>query len=115
PINLNDDAFNENKYAYYQWMREQAPVCRGKVNVFDAYLLSRYEDCLSILKDPRVVRNRTRVTGGSRMPFPTPKAVNVMMQSMIFEDEPEHRRLRILVHKAFTPRSLEKLEQRVEE
>jgi cytochrome P450 len=114
PINLNSQEFNENKYAYYQWMREEAPVCKGKVTVFDAYLISRYEDCVNILKDPRVIRNRTRATGGGRMPFPTPKAVRVLLQSMIFEDEPEHRRLRTLVHKAFTPRSLSKLEERVE-
>jgi cytochrome P450 len=114
PINLNTRDFNENKYAYYQWLREEAPVCKGKVTVFDAYLLSRYEDCMAILRDPRVVRNRSRVTGGGRMPFPTPKALTVMMKSMIFEDEPEHRRLRTLVHKAFTPRSLIKLEERLE-
>ena len=114
PLNLNSKAFNENKYAYYQWMRDEAPVCKGKVNVFNAYLVSRYEDCLNVLRDPRIVRNRSRATGGSRMPFPTPKAVNVMLQSMIFEDEPDHRRLRTFVHKAFTPRALSKLEARVE-
>src|SRR5690606_8629159 len=115
PINLNSKQFNENKYAYYQWMRDKAPVCKGRVNIFDAYLVSRYEDCLIILKDSRMVRKRSRATGGSRMPFPTPKAIKVRMQSMIFEDELEHRRLRTLVHKAFTPRSLAKLETRVEE
>jgi cytochrome P450 len=115
PINLNSQEFNENKYAYYQWMREEAPVCKGKVSIFNAYLVSRYADCVSILKDPRVVRNRSRAIGGSRMPFPTPKAVTIMMQSMIFEDEPEHRRLRTLVHKAFTPRVLSKMEVRIEE
>ena len=114
PVNLNSASFNENKYAYYHWLREEAPVCKGRVNIFNAYLVSRYEDCLSLLRDPRLVRNRSRLTGGSRMPFPTPKAVNIMMQSMIFEDEPEHRRLRTLVHKAFTPRALSKLEARVE-
>lgn len=114
PINLNSRAFNENKYAYYQWMRDEAPVCKGTVTIFNAYLVSRYDDCLNMLRDPRLVRNRSRVTGGSRLPFPTPKAVRVLMQNMIFEDEPEHRRLRTLVHKAFTPRSLSKLEARVE-
>ncbi len=114
PLNLNTKLFNENKYAYYQLLRDEAPVCKGKVNIFNPYLISRYDDCLSVLRDPRIVRNRSKVTGGSRLPFPAPKAVTVLMQSMIFEDEPEHRRLRTLVHKAFTPRSLSKLQTRVE-
>jgi len=114
PINFNSKAFNENKYAIYKWLRDEAPVYQGRVNIFNAYVLSRYEDCVNMLKDPRVVRNRTKVTGGGRMPFPMPKAATVMMKSMIFEDEPEHRRLRNLVHKVFTPHSLRKLEARVE-
>ncbi len=114
PINFNSKEFIENKYAYYQWLREEAPVYKGSVSFFNAYMLSRYEDCVNILKDPRVGRNRTRLIGGSRMPFPMPKSAMVLMQSMIFEDEPEHRRLRNLVHKAFTPHSLRSMEERIE-
>jgi cytochrome P450 len=71
---------------------------------------------VNILKDDRFVRNRTTATGGgSRLPFLMPKSVALMAQSMIIEDEPEHRRLRNLVHKAFTPRALARLETRIEE
>ncbi|HIL84736.1 MAG TPA: cytochrome P450, partial [Pseudomonadales bacterium] len=34
---------------------------------------------------------------------------------MITEDNPAHRRLRLLVNKAFTPRSLTTMEQQVED
>ena len=47
------------------------------------------------------------------MPFPMPKSVQLLMQSMIGEDGEEHRRLRNLVHKAFTPRRLAALEGRM--
>ena len=115
PVRLNSREFVANKYAYYQWMREEAPVCKGKISfLMNVYLLSRYDDCVSMLKDPRFVRNRTTATGGGRMPFPMPKSVTLMAQSMILEDEPEHRRLRNLVHKAFVPRALAKLEERIE-
>ena len=59
----------------------------------DAYFLSRYDDCVNFLKDPRFVRNRTTATGGGRFPFPLPKSVSLMANSMINEDEPDHRRL----------------------
>jgi cytochrome P450 len=114
PINLGSKAFVANKYAYYKWLREEAPVCKGKITVINVYLLSRYEDCVSMLKDQRFVRNRTTATGGGRLPFPTPKTISLVAQNMILEDEPQHRRLRNLVHKAFTPRALARLEGRIE-
>lgn len=115
PINLASNAFHTNKYAYYTWLRENAPVYKGKISVINAYLLSRYDDCVAMLKDSRFVRNRTTLTGGSRLPFPVPKSVALIAQNMILEDEPAHRRLRALVHTAFTPRALARLEQRIEQ
>jgi cytochrome P450 len=115
PINVNSKEFTKHKYAYYKWLRQEAPVYKGKLTVINAYLLSRYEDCVNILKDERFIRNRTTATdGGSRLPFFVPKPVKLMAQNMILEDEPAHRRLRNLVHKAFTPRALAKLETRIE-
>jgi len=114
PINLSSKEFTDHKYEYYKWLREEAPVCKAKLSVIDAYLISRYDDCVSFLKDPRFVRNRTTATGGSRLPFPLPKSVSLMSKSMIIEDEPDHRRLRSLVHQAFTRGQLAKLEDRIE-
>ena len=114
PLNLNSWEFINNKLAYYKWFREEAPVYKGKIMVINAYFVSRYEDCVSVLKDPRFVRNRSTATGGRRLPIPLPKHVSLLAESMIIEDEPNHRRLRNLVHKAFTPRALQKLEGRIE-
>jgi cytochrome P450 len=115
PIDISSPAFIQHKYAYYRWLREEAPVYKGKLSIISAYLLSRYDDCVAMLKDPRFVRNRTTVSGGkNRLPIPVPKAIALLAQSMILEDEPEHRRLRNLVHKAFTPRALARLEGRIE-
>lgn len=113
PINLSSKAFIDNKYAYYRWLREEAPVYKGKISLINAYFLSRYSDCVHMLKDPRLVRNRTTATGGRRTPFPMPRSVALIAQSMILEDEPEHRRLRNLVHQAFTPGALAGLEERI--
>ncbi|HMQ32832.1 MAG TPA: cytochrome P450 [Chloroflexaceae bacterium] len=115
PIDISSGAFIQDKYAYYRWLREEAPVYKGKLSIISVYLLSRYDDCVAMLKDSRFVRDRTTVTGGkNRLPIPVPKAISLVAQNMILEDEPEHRRLRNLVHKAFTPRALARLEGRIE-
>jgi len=115
PLDLNSKGFANNKYEYYTWMREESPVFHGKISFVDVYVISRYDDCVSFLKDPRFVRNRATATGGGRLPIPLPKSVELMAQSMITEDEPNHRRLRNLVHQAFTGHSLEKMSARIEE
>ena len=115
PIKVYSKEFRENKWAYYSWLRDNAPVCPARIALLNGFLVSRYEDCASLLKDPRFVRNRSTATGGGRRTlFPVPKSVALMAQSMITTDNPDHRRLRTLVQKAFTPGALKKLEQRVE-
>jgi len=118
PVNLGSKEFANNKVTYFNWLRENDPVHKGKMmSIMNAYFLSRYDDCVAMLKDPRFVRNRTTITGGGRspIPIPMPKSIQALISSMINEDEPEHRRLRNLVHKGFTPRQLGRLDGRIEE
>lgn len=117
PLNLNSREFTNNKYGYYKWLRENDPIHKGKIlPMTSAYMPSRYEDCVAILKDSRFVRNRRTATGnGGLLPFPMPKSARLVMESMINTDVPEHRRLRNLVHKGFTPRQLAALDGRIEE
>ncbi len=94
PTNLALKAFVADKYAWYERIREERPVHRIRISVMTLHAVSRYEDCETVLKDPRVVRNRTTATGGGRAPFPVPAALRALMESMIVEDDPNHRRLR---------------------
>ena len=77
PINFTGRDFITRKFEYYQWLREEEPVYKGKISVIRAYFLARYDDCVGMLKDPRFVRNRTTATGGGRMPFPMPKSLRL--------------------------------------
>jgi cytochrome P450 len=117
PINLASREFAEHKYDQYRWMLEHAPACRGRISVLRVNLVARYEDCRTVLTDPRFLRNRGRATGkgSSPLPFPLPKSIAALARSMIIEDDTEHRRLRNLVGKAFTLRAVGRLEHRVEE
>ena len=114
PPDLNSRSFVDNKYAYYKWLREEAPVYRGKVSIVDTYIVSRYDDCVNILKDPRFVRDRRTARGRSKLPIPLPKSARLMEQNMITQDEPDHRRLRNLVRQAFNRQSLGKMSARIE-
>ena len=116
PIDLASRDFAERKYDWYRWLLENAPACRGRIAVLRVNLVARYADCRALLTDPRFLRNRGRAVGkGSNpLPFPLPKAVAALARSMIIEDDPEHRRLRNLVGKAFTPRAIARLSDRVE-
>lgn len=119
PLDLNSKAFANNKYAYYQWMRENSPVFYGKLSILNAYVFSRYEDCVMLLKDPRFVRDRSTITGGNKFPVPSfiplPTSAKLAIQSMITEDDPDHKRLRGLVYQAFTRKSLTKVSARIEQ
>jgi len=118
PIPIGSPDFVQHKYDWYRWMLEEAPVCQGKISVMKIHLVSRYEDCRMVLTDERFVRNRGRAKGkegASPLPFPLPKTVLAIARSMILEDDPEHRRLRNLVNKAFTARAVARLSDRVEE
>ena len=95
PKNIAGKDFNDNKYAYFEELRENSPVHKGKFFVMNATFLSRYQDCADILRDDRFIRNRSvALGGGARMPFPLPKSVALVATSMITEDHPAHRRLR---------------------
>jgi cytochrome P450 len=117
PIDLASREFAENKYDWYRWMLENAPASRGKISILRVNLVARYEDCRTVLTDPRFLRNRGRARGkgSDPLPFPLPKSIAALARSMIIEDDPEHRRLRNLVGKAFTPRAVGRLSHRVEE
>ena len=114
PVNMMSKTFVDNKYAWYERIREERPVHTARISLLKLYTVARYDDCTELLKDPRVLRNRSTVTGGSRMPFPMPKSLEPMVQSMITDDDPNHRRLRELVRKAFRPQAIQRLEESID-
>ena len=55
PVNLTSEEFVNNKYEWYERIREEKPVCQAKISVIKVFTLARYEDCADILRDPRVL------------------------------------------------------------
>jgi len=115
-ILLDPDA-RRDPYPLYRELRERAPVLRSSMGQL---VLSRYDDCLEVLRDPRLGRGtRARLRGELPMP-PMPAGFDMDVEtargffdragnSMLFADPPDHTRLRRLVSRAFTPQRVEAL------
>lgn len=114
PLNLTSRGFVDNKFEWYERIREQRPVHRARIGPLSIYTVARYQDCADLLKHPLVFRNRTTATGGGRFIVPMPKSMKPLIESMIQEDDPNHRRLRELVRRAFRPQAIAELEGRID-
>ncbi len=81
------------------------------------FLLMRYQDVWSSFTDPRLVNDHRNVSGGRSFleRWWTPRLFKIFQQNMVAKDAPDHRRLRDLVHKAFTPGRVEELASTVEQ
>ncbi len=75
------------------------------------YYVTRYADVERILSEGQVVKSprNAKDQRGRSTKLWMPATFRVIMSSMLTSDDPDHRRLRNLVHKAFTPRRIEQL------
>lgn len=117
PINLCSHEFNQNTHQYFAWMRQEAPVYKARMSRRkSAYIITRYDDVVSLIMDERIAKdpNNAKGNGGGNGMIWMPKAMDPLIHNMLNSDEPDHRRLRNLVHKAFTPRMIVALAPRIE-
>jgi cytochrome P450 PksS len=117
-VDLTAPQARRNPYAIYQQLRDHEPLSTIRQPFGgDAYFLTRYDDVTRVLKDRRFANDsRKRGTAG-RHPSEAwwmPRVFRSLLNSMVMMDDPDHRRLRDLVHKAFTPRRVEQMAGRIE-
>ena len=116
-VNLKDPAIQANPYPTFAKLRETAPVTRTTLPfVGPGWLVTRYEDVRIVLSDPRLVNDRRNIGDSRRRAIEVliPQVFRLLQDSMVMSDEPKHRRLRTIVHQAFTPRMVELMEQRIQ-
>ena len=98
--------FVDDPYPTYRRLREKDPYHRSPLT--GSLVLSRYDDVDEILRDFRRFSNDDRNnSGGPR------RRRDDDTRSMLGLDPPDHTRLRGLVSRAFTPRQIAKMEDRV--
>ena len=120
PLTLNWMApeIRANPYPLYERLRAHAPIYYA-ANTHQ-WILTRYDDCATLLKDPHFGREIHRLRSREDMGLPAepPQDVRSLVEMqgawMLFKDPPDHTRLRGLVHKAFTPRTVERLRAAVQ-
>ncbi|MDX2644709.1 cytochrome P450 [Streptomyces sp. PA03-1a] len=117
PVTLpfTDPAFVADPFPLYQELRQEGPVRRAVIQgELEAWLVTRYEDGLAALTDPRLssdVRDAADPRLMARLPTTERES---MIRTMLRADPPDHTRLRRLVSKAFTARRVAELEPRVQ-
>jgi cytochrome P450 len=113
-----DADFLANPYPKLAHLREEGPVVPlNKLFGRQLWLVTRYDEAVSVLKDQRFSVN-WRQLFSSPVGWIAGRMAGMgqfdLSQSMIGVDEPDHSRLRSLVSKAFTPRFIEGLRPRIQ-
>jgi cytochrome P450 len=108
-----DPDFAADPFPFLNALREEGPVRRAVLaNGVEAWLVTRYEDGLAAMSDPRMSSDLHHATD-PRLLEQQP-AAEPFPRSMLRVDPPDHTRLRRLVSKAFTARRIAELRPRVE-
>jgi cytochrome P450 len=103
---FSSDFFNA-PYATYRRMRDEAPVYYSEK--YDFYALTRHADVVAAIKDSDTFSSSRGVD------LEMVQSGNPVPPLIIMMDPPEHRRMRNLVNKVFTPRAVERQRQLVVE
>jgi cytochrome P450 len=101
------EEFFTDPYPTYRRMREEAPVYYDEEH--DFYALTRHKDVAAAFKDYETYSSAR----GIDLAMVKKGGVPPENKSMIFMDPPEHRRMRSLVNKVFTPRAITALKDTV--
>jgi cytochrome P450 len=116
---LYSDAFRADTYATFARVREHDPLLLqpGLDGETPIWFVSRYEDAEAVLldddrfvRDPRLALPPEELSALNELP----DAIAFIDSHMLNRDGDDHRRLRRLVSKAFTPRMIERLRPRIQ-
>lgn len=110
PLNPFSPELIPDPYPAYERLRSEGPTYFSPVGT---WVLSRYADVLTVLRDPRFGRGGFGYNVDA-MFGPGPIA-DSFSKWMLFLNPPDHTRLRVLVTKAFTPRAVEGLRRHIQE
>lgn len=108
-FNPLDPSFRIDPYPVYRRLRTEDPIHQSP---FGVRVMSRYADCVAILRDRRWSSDARNSSYGS---FEPDLDLLGDARPFLFLDPPDHTRLRGLVSKAFTPRVVEGLRPRIQE
>lgn len=109
-INL-DDRFREDPYPVLRTLREREPIHHD--TTLSRFVFTEYDEVKRILRDANYFTDPRKSREDSFARFLLREEDGEV--SMLFADEPEHRRLRNLVNDIFTPRAVKAWHGRIVE
>ena len=104
-----DERYRENPYPRLQQLQSKCPVFEDPD--FGSVMVTRHADVQHILRDKNMLSDPRKAREGSLSRRFVPE--DGRQPSMLFMDDPDHKRLRNLVNKAFTPRAVEAMRPRI--
>jgi cytochrome P450 len=112
-LNPFEPGFYENPYDQYAELRENDPVFRSPLG---SWVITRWADVHTILRRPGMSVEDRNVNGDStrrdRLADLVPGREVRRSLAILNIDPPDHTRIRRLVSRAFTPRSVEQIRER---
>jgi len=103
-------------YSLYKHWRETAPMHHSEAGF---WTFTRYEDIVAVLRDDRFSVDPKNATAPEEFLGPPPEDQSMFRELsgrvLLFTDPPDHTRIRGLVTKAFTRRTIEQIRPHVEE
>ncbi|MER7458834.1 cytochrome P450 [Micromonospora sp. NPDC126480] len=102
-------AVQRDPYPYYRWLLRNEPVHRGARGI---WYVTRYADVRTVMSDPRYGRAGIRdFWAGLVGPGPLSE---ILRHTIMFQDDPDHGRLRAMIGPAFAPRRIRGLQRTIE-
>lgn len=117
-INFYSGEFKKQAYSIYEKLRNEHPIYPITMPTgHTAWVFTRYEDCVNILKDKRLFKNPASIPSNQLTPqnMVQDDIISIMYHSMFTSDPPDHTRLREIAHKAFTPKIITELKDCIQE
>src|SRR5690349_12176702 len=115
---LSGAAFKENPFATFARMRDVGPVLQTRLPfVVKAWVTTTYAATLAMVKDNDTFVQEGKHAGKSGfagMQWWMPRSLALVANNMLMRDEPDHRRLRKLVDRAFARRDVQAMRGSIE-
>ena len=116
PVNFWTPEYRRNPHATWKNLRGDSPIVYSRT--FQNWVLTRYDEVHQALQSPCLSSDRSivpRVRLAQWLNRNEPEFLDFLQRNLLMREGEDHRRLRRIVSKAFTPRRVNQLRPRLEE
>lgn len=111
----------QDPYTFYEFLRESSPITYS--SSLNSWFVTQHADCMALLRNNCLGHDIESVIGPDSLGrealenLPISHQQRILMQRkwMLFNDPPNHTRLRGLAHQAFTPPRVNQLREYIEQ